>query len=435
MLQDELNHAFDKIYRTFNRSGRSIARDQERHPEYTRRLLDAIGAPDRGARNILVTGSKGKGSTAYFIARLAETLHPRIGLFTSPHLLDSLERIRVNQMMISEAAFADAFRAIEPHLDRVEATLPEERYVGPVGIFAVLAAWYFARRNTVWNVYETGRGARFDDVAQLHHRTAVITSVLLEHVKELGPSLRDIAWHKAGAISPKTDLVVLGSRSPEIDAAVSQRIAELHIFPKVLDASKMAAIRDLDFGPWGTRFTLEFADGRHWPDLRMPMVGRLVENLRTAVAVVEATMGRLDPIVVRTVLDEAVWPGRGEIVSTDPLVLLDAGVRPESLKPLLEDFPAFDAAVLSVPDGKDRHGMTELLAQHAQAVIWTTCSNPRLSYQLAQDPGVAVTQIIPDVGDALAAVLRQPRTGSRILLCGTMSFVADVYRWLGRRVG
>ena len=429
-----LDHAFDKIYHSFNRFGRTLGSDEERHPEYTRVLLDSLGGPDGVPFNVMVTGSKGKGSTAYFIARLLATKSPTVGLFTSPHLVDSLERIRVNGSVISQLHFMQAFKAVEPALDRLHDILPPGRYIGPVGVFAVLAAWYFHRRGAQWGVYETGRGARFDDVAQVQHQASVITAILPEHLKELGPDVEKIAWHKAGVVSSQTKTLVLGSDNKAMEKAVDRQIEVLGADPHIVRAHASVGIRDLRIDAGGSRFTLELADGRRWVDLRIPMLGRVVENLRTAIATVEAVAGKLNEGQVRNVLAGARWPGRGEIISQRPWVLLDAAIRPESLGPLLAELPPFDCAVLSIPDDKDRSGVAALVKSHSRRLILTTCSNPRLSYRLDRVPPTEGVSVVPAVNDALDEALNTFSPESRVLLCGTISFVADVYRYLGRQV-
>lgn len=428
MLEADMDRAFDKIYQSFNRQGRQLRNDQERHPEYTEQLLKAVGRPDLAARNVLVTGSKGKGSTAYFIAQLLKTQPGRIGLFTSPHLLDSLERIRVDGVMIAEEDFVAAFTALQTPLDSLLRQLAPSTYIGPVGIFAALAAWHFRQQGVHWGVYETGRGALFDDVARIHHEMTVITEVLAEHVRELGPTLETIAWHKAGGITPETRVVVLGSRHPVLVHAVEDRLEHLGIAPTMTFVPDRVSVVKAHMHSEGTVFDLDFADGRHWRDIQIPAVGAVVYNLATAVAAVESLSGPLSEADVRAIAATLRWPGRGQVLSTQPFVLLDAGVRPESIAELLRQLGPFHRAILSIPDGKDRQGMVDLVSRYAERIVLTSCTNPRLGYRFAEDPPFPRTEVIPNVADALSFALFQSKPHDRIFLCGTISFVADVLR-------
>ncbi len=435
MLAQQLNAAFEMIYRSFNQYGHQIASDEERHPEYTTQLLRALGRPDQALRNVMVTGSKGKGSTALLIARLLRARGSSTGLFTSPHLLDSLERIRVNGLMISETEFVKVFSHIEPVLRRLlEDQLPVGQYLGPVGIFAVMAAWFYRASGAEWAVYETGRGALYDDVACISHPYAVITTVLPEHVRELGPTLAKIAWHKAGVISPDTRVVVLGSRESVLQQAVDARCRQLGIKPQLLWADQRVKIDARRINDHGTQFDMRFHDGRFWQDMTMRQLGPIADNLALAVAVVEEVAGPLSESQVREAASSARWPGRGEVLSQSPFLLLDAGVRPESLNPWLKALPVFDRVLLSVPDGKDRGGMVNLAQQHGKEIILTACSNPRLRYQFDRAARQTKVTVISDVRRALDMTLSDLPPDARVFLCGTISFVADVYRYLGRSV-
>lgn len=432
--EDQLNEAFNMIYQSYNRYGRSLLSDGERHPEHTGELLRRLQRPDTFTKNIVVTGSKGKGSTAYFIARLLQRVVPRVGLCTSPHLLDGLERIRIDGAMISEAGFVEVFHQIRKPLQDILAKLPSGQYVGPVGIFAAMAAEYYRSQDCTYGVFETGRGALFDDVTRIHHRYAVITSLLLEHVDELGPSLQDIAWHKAGVITPETQLVVLGEDRPELMGAVRERIRTLGTSPQVMIASQYGWAHEAELGSDGVRFGLQWASGRQLNGLSIANLGRIKDNFSLAVCVVEQLIGPLPDRVIIEALTESRWPGRGEIISQAPFILLDAGVRPESVSEMLTHLPRFDHAVLSIPDGKDRTGMMRLVSLHTQALVMAGCTNSRLFYQLDSAELPSNGSIIEDVNEALDMVMGSAGTYSRIFLCGTISFVADVYRWLGRQV-
>jgi dihydrofolate synthase/folylpolyglutamate synthase len=429
-----LDHAFDLIYRTFSQYGKMAATDRDRHPEHAEELLERLGRPDGRVPNIVVTGSKGKGSTALYIAALWETFEGPVGLFTSPHLLDTMERIRVNRTMISEQEFAALFDEMAPHLRKSIDGLPSDHYIGPVGIFAAMAALCFQKRQVQGAVYETGRGARFDDVARVLHQTAVVTTILPEHLRELGPSLEAIAWHKAGVLSRDTELVVLGDDSPLLHRAVAERASELGIHPLVRWAGDHVQLHNLNIDDSGSTFDLEFKDGRRWHRVHLPSVGASVRNLPAAIATVELALGiQLAETPSRSVLAALVWPGRGEIIGREPFTVLDAGVRPESIRGLLKALGPFDRILLSIPDNKDRNGMVSEALNHGSQVYMTGCSNPRLSYHFDTLPHSKRITSIPEVPAALAAIRRDAGPESRLFFCGTISFIADVYREDGRR--
>ncbi len=422
------------VYASFNRSPRTH-RDIDRHPEHTGHLLEAIGRPDWAFPAILVTGSKGKGSTSYFLSELLRITQQPVGLFTGPHLLDNLERIRIDGQPVTAQTFLDAFLALAPALRVIDRQLPPGQYLGPVGILAAVAAQIYARRGVKWAVFETGRGARFDDVAQIRHATAVVTALLPEHLEELGPGLSDIAWHKAGVIGTETATVILGDATPILEKAIRLRIKELGTQPNIILSSQRVRVTNPVTTAAGTRFDLEFVDGRRWSRLASPHVGPVIPNLALAVAAAEQLVGALPEIAVRRLTQRMRWPGRGEVLSTAPYVVLDAAIHPDSLTPWLASLSQpFDRAVLSVPEGKDRPGLKTLIERYSRQIFYTTCSNPRLSYDYRGLPMRPGDRLLPEVSRALTEALADLAANHRILLAGTLSFVADVYRHLGREV-
>ncbi|MCY0879700.1 MAG: hypothetical protein OWU84_12265 [Firmicutes bacterium] len=433
MAETRLDRAFAKIYASYLQR-RPIARDDARHPEYTEQILERLGRPDSVSSNLVVTGSKGKGSTAALTAQFLRAKGESVGLFTSPHLLDYFERIRVDGVMISPAEFLARFDELEPSLDAVAARLPAGHYVGPNGLYAVLAALHFRARQVRWGVYETGRGALYDDVARIRHEFSAITLVLAEHVAELGPTLQDIARHKAGVVTPETRVVVLGADQALLKEAVMRRLEELGHQARVITAPDVVRAEAIQVDGRATAFDLVWRDGRRWSKLCLPSLGPLVHNVATAAVLAETMAGPVDEAQVRAVLERFRWPGRGEVMSEHPYVLLDAAVRPESLEPLLGRLPPFDTAVLSIPDGKDRAGMLQLVRQHAKVVVLTRTTNQRLPYQMREEEGFDGVRWMENVSDALAWALGQARPTSRVLLAGTLSFIADVYRYFGRQV-
>ncbi|MCL6627173.1 MAG: bifunctional folylpolyglutamate synthase/dihydrofolate synthase, partial [Alicyclobacillus shizuokensis] len=182
--------AISLIYEWLNRARPLLPDGPDRvvrHPEWTGRLLAELGNPDAAAFNVAVTGSKGKGSNAILLAAILQCLGLRVGLFTSPHLIDFMERIRLGGQVMPEAVFVHWMTQVYDEARRLP--VPPSQYIGPVGLLACVAALWFADEQTDVNVFELGRGALHDDVNQVRHEGALLTPVFLEHARELGPTL------------------------------------------------------------------------------------------------------------------------------------------------------------------------------------------------------------------------------------------------------
>ncbi len=434
MPSDQFTHVVDELYESFNRVPHPPGSDRRRHPEHTGHLLEALGHPDHHYPVVMVTGSKGKGSTAYYLSELLRVHGHRVGFFSSPGFLSDLDRIRVNGQVITEDDFYRTWARIRPHWMRLLAAMPTDQYMGPVGLFSVIAAEYFRHQRVSFAVIETGRGARFDDVAQIHHQDAVLTNILPEHLRELGPTLDDVAWHKLGIVHPETRRLFVASSSPELESGI---VADRPHWPANLTLDNLtdrvhATMRTVDAE--GTRFRLALPSGIAFPSLRLPTVGPTVDNFAMAVAICQSLVGAVfSTEAVTQLAPTLVWPGRGEILSVAPYLLLDASIHRKSADALLKAVGGrFDHVVLSLPHAKDRLGIQQALEPVTDSITYTTCTNAYLSYDYSDMVLRQSDQVIVPVHDALAQSLRGAQSNTRLLWMGTVSFVADAYRHLGR---
>ena len=167
--------------------------------EGTRALLDALGQPERSFRSIHVAGTNGKGSVCALVERALREGGARTGLFTSPHLVDFRERIRVSGRWADEDW-------LEAALDRIEG-LPEGRDRTFFEVSTALGFLDFAERGVEWAVVEVGLGGRLDSTNVLTPEVTVITSIGLDHTEILGTTLEAIAAEKAGIVKPGVPLV------------------------------------------------------------------------------------------------------------------------------------------------------------------------------------------------------------------------------------
>ncbi len=418
-------------YKSYNRAKPFIEgkADREiRHPEWTRRILDYFECPDH-ARNIMVTGSKGKGSHAILLAAILQRAGLRVGLFTGPHLVDFMERFRVDGTPIPETDFARLMHQVS----EVSETLPVPggQYIGPVGLLAVVAALWFREQSTDVNVYECGRGALHDDVNQVVHEVAVVAPIFLEHARELGPTLADVAREKAGVVTDATKFVVSHKQTGEV-------LTEFHT----------ACLRH------GARFEIVEAEGLQTPRVHLPdPVSRTVDielpsgvpylSVNAEVAAAGATavfdiwpeLARRIPTLID--LRQLQLPGRMQVVRDRPLTVVDGTIHRDSARFIaawLEEWRAGHAhgrvgLVFGLPVDKDVTGVLEVLCPWASFAIVAQAKNPHLHF----DAGVASAartlledvEECTDMGDAVRAADRRLGEGDLLLVLGTQSFVGD----------
>lgn len=196
-----------KPYQTFENDAVTRA------PYLTRELLTRLNVMPEKEKVLLVTGSKGKGSTSRMISSILQNHGLKVGLFTSPHLVHYNERIRVNGKAISDERFLQYMNENRDVIDLVEGMIQQPmHYLGPTGIFLSIALKHFREEGTDINIIEIGRGGMFDDTNILPNKWAVITRIMEEHIGFLGETLEDIAKHKLGIMKDCTDTVIIGNQ-------------------------------------------------------------------------------------------------------------------------------------------------------------------------------------------------------------------------------
>ena len=286
-------------------------------------LMEVLGRPHQKFRSIHIGGTNGKGSTAAMLASVLQAGGYKVGLYTSPHLIDFTERMQVNGVLAAPDTVAELTEHIRARSgETLSATFFE--------FTTAMAFLYFAREAVDVAVVEVGMGGRFDATNVLNPLVSVITNVDYDHEAFLGATIPKIAGEKAGIIKSHTPVVTAASR-PEaiqvIEETCQQQSAPLiQLGREVWVDGRSPA----DFDYHGQKMTL-----RH---LVCPLMGHhQVVNAGTALAAVEQLAGmemRLSEKSIRGGLQSVRWEGRLEVVKREPLVLLDGAHNPAGAKVL-----------------------------------------------------------------------------------------------------
>lgn len=267
--------------------------------------------PHRSYRIIHIAGTNGKGSCAHTLAAVLQSAGLRVGLYTSPHLLDFRERIRVQGQMIPQERVVDFVERERAFFEPLHPSFFE--------LTTALALLYFQERQADWAVLECGLGGRLDCTNIVRPRLSVITNISLDHTQYLGPTLADIAGEKAGIIKPRTPVVVgevLPQTRPVFLRAAARQRAPLTFAQEQSDE----ALRLPRFAP-------------HF-QLTGPCQHRNLRTILSALTQLRALEPGL-PLSDATICSglSAVCPltglqGRWQVVARDPLTILDAGHNP-----------------------------------------------------------------------------------------------------------
>jgi len=406
-------------------------------------LLHQLGEPHLAAKTVHVAGTKGKGSTAAMIAQVLSLSGYRTGLYTSPHLHNLRERIRLDGNLISPSEFAALVVELKPYFEAINAiavSQSPERSEGeakqPLTFFEALTALafvYFRQEKADFQVLEVGLGGRLDATNVAKPEVCVITPISLEHTQVLGDSLEKIAYEKAGIIKPGS-FVVLSPQPEEVAAVINdvcrQREASLVQVGKDITWRRLAG----DFHQQS--FVVQGKMGTHY--LTIPLLGDYqIENAATAVAALEllASLGfSITADNIAQGLARVEWPGRFQILRHKPIVLVDGAHSVASAKRLVENIKAYFNydrffLIIGISCDKDISGIVKELVSLSAQVTVTRSTHPRAASPLALAAEFARWGIKPRVTDAVAQALSQTLSMAkeRDLICvtGSLFVVAE----------
>ena len=411
----------------------------KRHPELTGELLRQKSLTPCA----VVTGSKGKGSVANMISLILQTKFT-VGLMTSPHITDFRERFRVNDTMISEADFCRLMAKIQPEILDIVSNLPESICVSPMGIQADLALTYFQEKQTSFNVFECGKGAKYDDVNNIRHDYAVINRIFLEHTRELGDTLTAIAEDKSHVITGEQKCVYFAEQEPEVLKVLVDRAEALQVPYKVYGRDFHA--ENIRYTCSGMQFTVVIGD-HIYPDLQIPLLGEhQAKNCSLALALCVDVLQDICPESdapeifseimcdrIRRQLATIHHPGRMEILSSNPFILLDACINSascENVKEVLKHLGIQDCTVIvGIPEDKDYAGVVRSMKDMANRIILTRSGNPHYHFSSHQREVLATEEILTEWTDSVEQALALAGSfANPIVILGTTSVISEVER-------
>ena len=403
----------------------------KRHPELTKSLLWQKSVTPC----VVVTGSKGKGSVANMISQILQTRFS-VGLMTSPHITDFRERFRVNGTMIDEADFCRLMEEIRPEILDIASELPESACVSPMGIQADLALTYFSEKHTDFNVLECGKGAKYDDVNNVRHDYAVVNRIFLEHTRELGDTLTAIAEDKSHIITGEQKCVYFAEQEPEVLEVLLRRAGDLQVPCKIYGRDFHA--ENIRYTCLGMQFDVVIGDNIY-PDLQIPLLGEhQAKNCALALALCADVLSDLCgesaafPLsAIREYLSRLHWPGRMEVLHSDPLILLDACINSascENVKKVLGHLGIRNCTVIvGIPEDKDYVGVVRSMKNMAKRILLTRSGNPHYHFSRKQQETLSGEGIDTEWTDSVEQALTLAGSfPDPIVILGTTSVVSEV---------
>jgi dihydrofolate synthase/folylpolyglutamate synthase len=396
-------------------------------------LMELMGNPHRKFRSVHIAGTNGKGSTSAFIAGMLRAAGHRVGLYTSPHLVSFTERIRINNVPISEERTVELAQRVRERYQRPPTAAAA---LNPTffEVTTAMAFTCFAEEGVDIAVIETGMGGRLDATNVIAPLVSVITNIDREHTEFLGSALEQIAAEKAGIIKPGVP-VVTGAAQPGvlrvIEREAAARQAPLYLLDRDFGAGHITPGGGQRFDYRGIRTACG--------GLSIALLGSYqVSNACLALAAIECLRDAgiaVDEPALRRGLEQARWEGRLERVARRPDIYLDGAHNPASARMLAGAVNEMKRAyrrlvlVIGILADKDHRGILSELVPLADRVIVTRPGYARAMDTAALSADVRALHGSVDtaetVGEAIVKAQAAAAPDDLVLITGSLYVVGD----------
>ncbi|WP_394739216.1 dihydropteroate synthase [Natronococcus roseus] len=406
--------------------------------ESTARLLTHLEDPQEGVEFVQIAGSNGKGSTARMVERTLREAGLSVGLYTSPHLEDLRERIRVDGRKIPKSSVSAFVAEIREHVTERAADGESPTFFE---VLTAMAIREFDRADVDVAVLEVGIGGRYDATSVVDPVASAVTSVTLEHTGILGDTEAEIARDKAH-VAP-TDAPLVTGASGEALEGVREVASEVVTVGFDGEDDRQPDVRVAYEGRVNhTEAAVSIDDGSPL-EARVPLLGRHQAENAGIAATLARQVASVSDEELRRGLRNAHWPGRFEVLETEPLVVLDGAHNPGACEGLAETLSTYEyddlTLVAGVMHDKDVTGIADALPT-PDAVVATEpglerAEDPDALSTVFERTGVSDVRTIPDVRDALEAAIAESGDDDCVLVTGSLFAVAEARsRWTSLQV-
>ena len=393
-------------------------------------LMVRLGMPQTRYRTLHIAGTNGKGSTAAMAAAVLQAAGYRVGLYTSPHLVEFRERIRVNGEMIAESRVARL-------TEQLQALCQPDLSPTFFEYTTAMAFQHFADSGVDVAVLEVGLGGRFDATNLIAPMACAVTTISLDHQEYLGTTCSSIAFEKAGIIKPDVP-VVLGRIEDDawrtIERAARERQAPMF---RLNEDFRTEGEEPQQFSYRGL--------GMQYDGLTCALKGRhQLDNAACALALLGAAAPQgiaVTAEAVRAGLRAVNWAGRLEVVDRRPTILLDGAHNPAAATALADFLTRSDRShpsrpvvlVLGMMRDKDHRGFVEPLRDLVDEVVLTQADLPRSA--TAQELRASLegllphTHVVPSLSDAMALARQLATPDGLVCVTGSLMLVGECKAW------
>ncbi|MFB6092725.1 MAG: dihydropteroate synthase [Haloquadratum sp.] len=426
---------------------------QNRRPklgiETTARMLSHFGDPHLDVDCVQIAGSNGKGSTARMLESVLRRAGHSVGLFTSPGLNDFREQIRVDGRTVPKAAIATYAEELAPCIDRLREDDDEPTHFE---VLTAVALRHFGETDVDVAVLEVGIGGRYDATSAVDPVASAVTSVSLEHTELLGETVEEIARDKA-QVAPRNAPLVTGADGAAL-AAIREVTDAVSVGPGSADdaagtgAAAVAAedrpdVVAVETGMASTVESEVSIAGPDWSvETNLPLLGAHQATNAGVAATLARQIADVDPETIAEGLRSVVWPGRFEIMSTEPMIVLDGSHNPGAAATLADLLGRYDYDDLHLVFGAMADKDYDAMAAALPPVATAYATRPALDR--AEDPAAlagtlddyaATTETVPSAPEATERAIEAAGPDDFVLVTGSLYLVAEARdRWTRRLV-
>ena len=392
-------------------------------------FLELLGNPHENYKVIHVAGTKGKGSTCALLASILTKNGFQTGFYSSPHMIDFTERIRIGENQILNREIVEYINSLDPAIKKVPELTTFEIITG-------MALKYFADKRVDFAVVEVGMGGRFDATNVVHPEVSIITSISHDHTKVLGKTIKKIAFEKAGIIKKGIPVIVSKQKTSALEVIRKVAAVRGSRIVYVADTFKAELVNhSLD----GQDFKILKA-GKKGIEINIPLLGdHQVDNALTAFACIEELKDQgitINTDAISSGFKNVKWPGRFEIINKKPLIIIDSAHNPDSVRKLKETVQKYLPEkqlilIFGASEDKEVASMLKLIQPLIKTLIITKSHHPRAMElnkikEIAERIGIA--WIVKDeIKNAIGEALAHSDDSTAILATGSI-FIAGAVK-------